>query len=42
MPQMSDEPDFVPAGPIASNKPKEKKKDSATDDLFTGAKGGRK
>jgi adenine-specific DNA-methyltransferase len=42
MPQVNDEPDFVPAGPIASNKPKDKKKDSATDDLFTGAKGGRK
>jgi len=42
MPQENDDPDFVPSGPIASNKPKEKKKDSATDDLFTGAKGGKK
>jgi adenine-specific DNA-methyltransferase len=42
MPQENDEPDFVPTGPIASNKPKEKKKDTATDDLFNGAKGGKK
>jgi adenine-specific DNA-methyltransferase len=42
MPKENDEPDFVPTGPIASNKPKEKKKDNATDDLFTGAKGGKK
>ncbi|MGA3286391.1 MAG: site-specific DNA-methyltransferase [Bacteroidota bacterium] len=42
MPQENDEPDFVPTGPIASNKPKEIKKDNATDDLFAGAKGGKK
>lgn len=42
LPRENDEPDFVPAGPIASNKPKEKKKNNATDDLFTGAKGGKK
>jgi len=42
MPQENDEPDFVPTGPIASNKPKEKKKDNATDDMFAGAKGGKK
>ena len=43
LPHENDEPDFVPTGPIASNKPKEKKKkDNATDDLFSGAKGGKK
>lgn len=43
LPRENDEPAFVPIGPIASNKPKDKKKrDDATDDLFTGANGGKK
>lgn len=43
MPRESDEPDFIPTGPIASNKPKDKKKkEDATEDLFSSAKGGKK
>jgi adenine-specific DNA-methyltransferase len=41
MPREDDEPDFVPVGPIASNKPKSKpKKDDTTGDLFAPSKGG--
>jgi adenine-specific DNA-methyltransferase len=43
LPRDNDEPDFVPSGPIASNKASEKKKkDSTTEDLFSSAKGGKK
>lgn len=34
LPRDNDEPDFVPTGPIASNKPKEKKKDEGQESLF--------
>jgi hypothetical protein len=34
MPRDNDEVDFVPTGPIASNKPKEKKKDEKQASLF--------
>jgi adenine-specific DNA-methyltransferase len=43
MPRESDEPDFIPTGPIASNKPTDKKKKGdTTEDLFSSAKGGKK
>ena len=43
MPHENDESDFVPAGPIASNKPKEKKKKgNATAELFKSSNGGKK
>jgi adenine-specific DNA-methyltransferase len=43
LPRENDEPNFVPAGPIASNTAKtNKKKESATADLFNSGNGGKK
>ena len=42
MPKDNDELDFVPIGPIASNKTKDKKRKDDTEDLFASTKGGKK